>query len=131
MESNWNELASRAAEHANDTLFEDHRGVMKWHGQVVIFGNDGYRQDERARLEVDLLRQHLSEAGIAELGFGLDERGEREDQGYTWAMVVESDDLDALHRMVWESNRVAIGAKADDGLYRAFRKIQGGDIADD
>ena len=125
------DLAALAAEHAFDERHKDHRGVMRWHQFVAIFGNDGYRQVEAVRTQVEVLRQLLEEAGIQELAFGLDERKEWSGKpvssvGYTWALLVRSDNLSGLHRMVWEAHRIAHGFKRGD---RLFGKAQGGDIA--
>ena len=45
-------------------------------------------------------------------------------------VLVQSDDLDLLHGLVWEAHRIAQGCAEADSWYRTFRNVQGGDIAD-
>src|SRR6516162_9314743 len=62
--------------------FEAHRGVIPVRDDTfVVFGNDGYQKDERARREVATVRERLAGDAV-ELGFATDE------DGYSWAMVV-------------------------------------------
>jgi hypothetical protein len=116
-------IAVQAAQYATDNLFEEHRGAMRWKGQVAIFGNDGYETEE-TKLEVTILRQHLEEKGIQELGFGV------ADDGYTWAMIVDSENLDLLKGLVVASWEAAKGLDPNDPWTRAFKKAQGLDDVD-
>lgn len=86
----WNADAQDCARCQHDEAFSAHRGVVEWGATYVIFGNDGFLQDHRTRAQVSILKQKLQDAGIAELGFGLDMRSEDEaDRGYTWALVTD------------------------------------------
>ncbi len=51
-----------------------------------VYGNSNYVADARARLEVDLVKQKLREAGVDVLQFGLSL------DGYSWALLVKVDD---------------------------------------
>jgi hypothetical protein len=130
------DLARQAAEFAADNLFHVHRGTFRWCGYAAIFGNDGYARDERSRLQVDILRQYLDEAGIEEVAFGLDERTvdpddgtpiEADDRGYTWAMLVRPRNAGAplpdLHELVWRACEAA-GNGATDPEFQSYRRAQ-------
>jgi hypothetical protein len=70
-----------------DDCFEAHRGAFWWEKAkrvAVAFGNDGYRQDGRARLEVEALRRLLVHWGGKELGFATNS-----EDGYSWALACE------------------------------------------
>ena len=108
----WDSEAKRAANRVGDEMFEAHRGAMPW-GQVgvsVVFGNDGYGADQRARREVAGVRRGLAEHGVAELGFGT-----RDDDGYAWAMIVQSGDIAFLESLVWGAWGVACGTDVEGG----------------
>lgn len=62
---NWDGEARMLADVVAEELMDIHRGAEWLHkGEVVAgFDNDGYSQDKRARLEVDLLRQQIADAG--------------------------------------------------------------------
>lgn len=130
-------LARAAAEAAYDHHFKQHRGAMERGGATFLFGNDGYRQDETTRIQVEVLRQLLDEMGVKELAFATDDRedGEDGDVGYTWAMLVNEPlpdrvDVHDLHETVWEAWRVAGLRRNPDG--RSFEQVQrGGVIVDD
>src|SRR5687768_5504363 len=119
------ELATKAAVYANSDRFEDHRGAMVSHGYTAVFGNDGYTQDEDTGTEVEVLRQLLDEAGIAEVAFAIEPDGK-----YSWALLVRSDDVAALQNMIWRAHGIAKGLSADDPLYKVFKKVQGCAIAE-
>lgn len=72
----------------------------------LICGNNGYTQDERARVAVDLLRQRLDDANIPVLGFGVDNIAD-EARGWAWAMIVRAASPDDLYDFGYEAVRVA------------------------
>ena len=77
--------------------FEVHRGAWKVsRNECVIFGNDGFSTDVRARIEVAQLVQELERLGIEIKGFGVSE-----DDGYTWALRVAFKDDRLLDSLVW------------------------------
>jgi hypothetical protein len=119
----WNREAALSAVHVTEHMFEAHRGAIPWRvmGYSVVFGNDGYtpsssfrfvtdpepsEPDLRAQKEVEIVRGYLSSFGIKEMGFGLD------DEGYSWAMIVNSTDTSLLHNVVF----VAWGKACDPDL---------------
>jgi hypothetical protein len=85
-----------------DDCFEAHRGGFWWDEKnrlAVVFGNDGYQNDERARGEVEAIRRLLAEFGGKEVGFATES-----EEGYSWALACElSDDLtpDVLEGIAW------------------------------
>jgi len=92
MESHdWNELASFLAQRALQTASLPDRGVFKieFLNKALpiagLYGKDHYAKDDRARQEVEWVRQQLSAADLDELGFGLSPDGE------AWALLVKAD----------------------------------------
>jgi hypothetical protein len=81
----WEAEAVEAADFVRDNMFEAHRGAAPWRqvGVAVIFGNDDYK-DDRAKKEVEELREACYANYIKILGFGVDST-----EGYCWAMLVE------------------------------------------
>jgi|SRR6516165_5973203 hypothetical protein len=69
------------AEHLGDTMFETHRGAFVRREELVIYGNDGYGTDERARREVDAAQKWAIEKALDVTDFGLTE------DGYSWALA--------------------------------------------
>jgi hypothetical protein len=102
----WRVEAVRAAEYVHKHLFSAHRGAILWCPYTTaIFGNDGYdpqptsmeiAKDNRAKMEVTALRNRLHDLQHAELAFGLDK------SGYSWAMLVDSGNAEAMFELVWE-----------------------------
>ena len=90
----------------------------------AIFGNDQYLGNHLAKREVGLIREHLKQAGMEELGFGLSHDGQ------SWALLVrtESDGLKTsmakafrtemyrayLEDLVWAAWRSACGGACDE-----------------
>ncbi|QDV56283.1 hypothetical protein [Rosistilla oblonga] len=80
-----------------------HRGAM-WiddefpeaEGECLIFGNDSFTSDVRARKEVAQVIARLDSLAIRVFGFGLGP------DGYTWALRVDSDDEELLDLIVWD-----------------------------
>lgn len=86
----WEAVARRVAEYANNHLFESHRGVIRteYAGVFAAFGNDGYGDDEdhRSRAEVEGVREALMAGGAKILGFGTS-------HDYSWALLYRGGDL--------------------------------------
>ena len=61
--NDWNAEAATMAQYVFDNMFEAHRGAMPWNqeGISVVFGNDGYGKDDRAKNEVAMVRKYLEE----------------------------------------------------------------------
>jgi hypothetical protein len=97
-EIDWDAEAVAMAVYVGDHLFSAHRGAMPWRqvGISVVFGNDGYRYDLRTKEEVETVRGVFKARGIKVLGFGVEP-----EEGYSWAMLVDSDDAPTLNAIVW------------------------------
>ena len=93
----------------------------------AVFGNDRYLANHLAKKEVGLIRQHLKDAGLEELGFGLSHDGQ------SWALLVRTD-YEGLHttsakafrsemyrayleELVWAAWRTACGASVEDAQW--------------
>ena len=77
--------------------FSAHRGAWEVsRNECVVFGNDGFSSDVRARIEVAQLVQELERLGVKIKGFGISKDG-----GYTWALRVAFKDDYLLDRLVW------------------------------
>jgi hypothetical protein len=129
---NWDAEATRLAVYVNEHRFDEHRGVIEGPepGTAVVFGNDGYEQDARARREVEHVRERLGVMEVDVLGFGL-----APPDRYTWAMIVDIDAEDPilvdflvdLVRRGWRlANRVVRG-QARDRCFRA--RVAAGTVA--
>jgi hypothetical protein len=87
---NWDAVAAGVATYARENLSAQPRGAVSIRypaaGLVFVglFGNDDYAGEERARREVDLLRERLREQGLEVLGFGVGEGGRG------WALLVKA-----------------------------------------
>jgi hypothetical protein len=140
MSSDWSKEAIQAANYLHQEHFEAHRGAVLWEpGVVVIFGNDGYLQDERTRKEVEVVREKLRATNIKEIGFGTDTA----EDGYTWALLVEVDEYQTeagqkFHRvmltgsffdLVWDAWSIAYPTddpQDDDDFKQAQKLIAAG-----
>jgi hypothetical protein len=86
-----------------------------------VFGNDGYEQSRWVKEEVARVRELLGEIGIKVLGFGLS----RSD--YSWAMLVDSSDVEGLTSIVWVAHSWAVwgegpkGKLLRPGVFAAFQ----------
>lgn len=122
----WLHEARKWATIANQEWFRDHINVLDLTttvGVQAIFGNNRYRQDERTRSQVEILRERMKAAGIEELAFGLSKaaRGYPHDAGYTWCIILDTDEdalVEGLKREVW-------------AMYRGFQKERHAEPADD
>jgi hypothetical protein len=136
--SDWSKEAIHAANYLHEEHFEVHGGAVLWQpGVVVVFGNDGYSQDERTREEVELVREKLRAAKLREIGFGAD----TVEGGYTWAPLVEVDGAeyqtepgqkfhrvmltDSFFDLVWDARSVAYPTNdpQDDDDFREAQKF--------
>jgi hypothetical protein len=117
METDWSIEARKMAHFLKTTFKDQTRGILG--GPLgkctVIFGLDGYDEDERARLEVALIERGLKQRGLTLLGFGKDPMG-----GLAWALLVDvapdvQETIQDLYELLWESCRSAFpGLVADD-----------------
>jgi hypothetical protein len=93
----WNLEAATMAEHiaANGPRAPLGATVGRQARVSVVFGNDPERSAPELQDDVSRVQQTLEEAGIRILGFGQDL-----ENGYTWAMIVESEDLPLLNDLI-------------------------------
>jgi hypothetical protein len=123
MKRDWDRRAAEMATYLSAHHFDEHRGVVEGPapGHAVLFGNDGYSQDPRARLAVELVREGLGRIEFDELGFGL-----APPDRYTWAMVVAVDPRDPvvqrylldLVRKSWTAANRGVRGRARDRCFR-------------
>jgi hypothetical protein len=99
----WNDEASRMADHVCAHMFSSHRGAMagQYPGTLVLFGNDGYAQDERTRELVERLGSAVTAGGLQVLGFGVNQP-----DSYSWALIIRCDadewSLQVATALVWD-----------------------------
>ena len=98
----WNKRASEFADGRAQELFKNHVGTEPANqlGVTFLYGNIGYG-DERGKICVELVRQRLSDEAVEELGFGTD------NDGYSWVMVINSDDREWLFNIATEAYGIA------------------------
>jgi hypothetical protein len=119
--NDWNAEAATMAQYVRDNMFEAHRGAMPWkqEGISVAFGNDGYSKDDRAKSEVARVREYLQERGLPILGFGVDST-----EGYSWAMLVQTQAHKKLRKLVWACwmpREPVRDVMATRGVWRGFQ----------
>ena len=89
-----NKRADEQANYVITNLFQQHRGCMHSDriGEIVLYGNDGFKTENRIKRLVCLLSSQIKEDfGFKISGFGLDR------DSYTWVLLVEGcDDLKVL-----------------------------------
>jgi hypothetical protein len=117
----WNEFATVLAVYARKNLSSVHRAAMMIPLSInnltvaVVFGNDNYGADGKARWEVDLVRQWLKNTGIEELGFGLSA------DSHTWALLVRADSQHYQTDVGRAFQMEMLKASLDDALRGAWR----------
>ena len=94
------------AHHLGETYFQAHRGAFIRGNALVVFGNDGYQQDERARREVDAVLAWGKTQGLRVTDFGTDP-----EDGYSWVLVFTGAKPDEL---------ADLALAAEDVLWRAW-----------
>jgi hypothetical protein len=103
------EKGKKLAEHLGDTLFDAHRSAFVRGGELVVFGNNGYTQDEkgRARREVEAALAWAKERGLTATDFGTSA------DGYSWAVVFAGGKPDEL---------ADLALAAEDVLWRTWNE---------
>ncbi|KAA5542924.1 HNH endonuclease signature motif containing protein [Adhaeribacter rhizoryzae] len=96
----WNEIAGKIANYVRNSHFNVHRGAILFDvNTTAVFGNDGFEveegQDNRAKIEVEILTKVMSINNFSELGFGLS------NDGYTWCMLIQTNKVKFLNDVVW------------------------------
>lgn len=105
----YNQTAAHFANVAVELLFSTRYGHLDGDHYAAVFSNNGYTEDEKTRLEVSVFRQFLEEAGVKELGFGLDE------SGYTWVMMLDTMDGATWAEKARDARFIASGSFRDKG----------------
>ncbi len=105
----WDTIASQVAERIGDELFQAHRGVThSRHADVnAAFGNDGFKESEKAQREVEAARQCIAAGGGAVLGFGTSS------DGYSWVLLYRANNLTA--------------AKVTDAMWNGWQGVPSSD----
>lgn len=111
--------AVTAADYIRAFHYPIHRGVFEIDLGFIVFGNDGYSDDNRTKREVQIVRERLKSLGLPEPDFGIDST-----DGCSWGLVffpVKEFRLsppefrrliEAANEIVWE----AWGVACDDAL---------------
>ncbi len=105
--------ANETANHVHECLKDGDRGVVMFGQLKALYGNDGYRQDERVQREVELLRKRLLDLlmqdKVTGSSFGLS------DCGSSWVFVLHdcTASIVELSEMVMEAWLEACGLKKD------------------
>ena len=82
-----------AWEVADEEDYDEDQGIVE---ECIVFGNDGYATDVRARKEVAALVRRLESLGIEVLGFGLSPNR------YSWAMRIAHNEGNLPEALVWD-----------------------------
>jgi hypothetical protein len=95
----WNAEAEAMAQYVAENLAGQPRGAIPGRQTrvSVVFGNEGRRDPAAVQDEVARITGLLDDQGIRVLGFGT-----APGDGETWAMIVESEDIDLLEDTVAE-----------------------------
>ena len=98
----WQGFARLAADSVRTHLFEVHRGAMSWMGFNIVFGNDGYNQQESTRQEAELVLRYLNSVSVTPLAFATSA------DGYSWLLLLDANrevdeglSVDELDDAVW------------------------------
>lgn len=76
--------------------FQVHRGAMLYDERTsVVFGNDGYRSQER-QMSIRIFRAFLKSQSITELAY------KKSEGGTSWVLLVDYADAKLLHDKIWE-----------------------------
>jgi hypothetical protein len=98
-EQDWNAEAKSMAQYVSENLADRPRGAIAGRQArvSVVFGNEAGRDPAAVQDEVARIRDLLDQEGIRVLGFAV-----ATGDGETWAMIVESEDIDLLEELVSE-----------------------------
>jgi len=112
----YGENVATAAEFINEFWFPAHRGCLQAREHFVLFGNDGYAEDTKAKREVELVTNELDRLGRTTRAFATSA------DGYTWVIVVDDrswvcdkplqGDQATFHRIVWNAWEQACNEQA-------------------
>ena len=117
--------AGLEADDATERLFHHHRGAYADEGGgIVVFGNDGFVEDNRSRTEVAHVVGVCLQAGLTLEAFGVTS------DGYSWALIVScpSDELaetltSVLYQVACDAWLEASGVPVTRGPMWAVRQL--------
>ena len=92
-------IADHAAEVAHTVLLPYHFGAIAGFHNCIVYANMG--PNNRQRL-LDSLRQQLRHDGVRELACGIWPKEGEKDAGYTFAVVIDSPDVDFWEEILRE-----------------------------
>jgi hypothetical protein len=101
--------ARAAAEYVNHFLYASHRGAYRTHDAVIVYGNDGYKQDARSQVEVEAVRKHLDQSSDL-LTKGYPPEFATSEDGYSWVLMFRDYSQQWEERMVDELKELVWGA---------------------
>ena len=122
---NLDTFASILATYVRQRLADVHRAALlvrsSKDGSVLaaIFGNDDYARNVTARREVELVRQHLRDAAVQEMAFGLSP------DGHSWALLVKADNHGLGTKIGQQFRTEMLRAYLDDAVWAAWRAAGG------
>lgn len=122
-------FADAVANYVHEQMFKPHRGVIQVAdprgGQplFVLFGNDGYLEDDRTKQYADhLFAQYRRHGYGVEFGTG--------GEGCTWVVVIRSDHnvagelrLEAFEHDLYDAYRHARRLQANDGIFQLMASL--------
>jgi len=120
----WNDVARELANEIGEHLFEAHRGATHSADYIetfVVFGNDGYSEDERSKKEVEFLRSFVEkDDALHWLGFSTAE------DGYSWVALIEHEAVDLINieNAVWAAWGRACDPEHDDTAVSGYEFVQ-------
>jgi len=95
----WDCLAKEIANGFQARKWTDARSTCSCYGHEgathlwILTGSDGYEQQPRSQMEVEIIQERLEAKGLAEeMGFGVS------DDGYTWVMLIERTHFKTSHK---------------------------------
>jgi hypothetical protein len=87
---------------------------------AAVFGNDNFSASMSSRREVELLRQHIRDASLNELAFGISM------DGHAWTLLVKADNQ-GFQTAVGKAFRTEmLRASLDEAVWAAWRTACGG-----
>ena len=109
----WQREAAEAVDYVHSHLHEAHRGAILWcPGVTAIFGNDNHK-DERSRAGLQRLQDKLVESEMLA----------NHTDGYSWVVLVRSDETMSLFNLVWDCCSVKDHPAYSHQLNEAHAKV--------
>jgi hypothetical protein len=122
---NLDTFASILATYARFKLRDVHRAallvrcIQQKSMVAAILGNDGYLSNATVRREIELLRQHLHDAAIEELAFGVSA------DGHSWALLVKAHNQKFQTEAAKAFRAEMLRADLEEAVWAAWRTVCG------